>query len=51
MVHLVYLSYGLAGMDLMVQLATTIEDLGSIFLTTTVAPAVATVAMYDIYMD
>ena len=38
-----YLSCGLAGTDSMVLLATSVEQLGSIFLTTTVAPAVATV--------
>ena len=41
--HLEYLSCGLAGMDSTEQRLHPVEQLGSIFLTTTVAPAVATV--------
>ena len=40
---LVYLFCGLAGMDLTVLHATSVEQLGSVFVTTTIAPAVATV--------
>ena len=43
LVHLVYLSCGLAGMDLTAQLQHAVEQLGSIFVTTTIAPAIATV--------
>ena len=39
----VYSFCGLAGMDLTVPLVSSVEQLGSVFLTTTVAPAVATV--------
>ena len=38
------LFFGLDGMDSMGQLRTTVPQLGSIFVTTTVAPAIATVS-------
>ena len=31
--------------------ATSLRDLGSIFLTTTISPAIATVVCYDLYLD